>query len=83
MEAAIGLADCWNSSLTKNQGMEPGPVAKLTTNMMTNMMERYEETEVCSKQNIVQRHIFMNYLQVEILVQLLKPHRWVFWECIT
>ena len=46
MDAAIGLADCWKSSFTKNHGIDPGPVAKPTTNMMTKIIERYEATGV-------------------------------------
>ena len=46
IEAAIGRADCWNSSLTKNHGIDPGPVANPTTNRITKMMDRYEATVV-------------------------------------
>ena len=35
MEVATGLPDWVNSSVTKNQGMEPGPVAKPITNRIT------------------------------------------------
>jgi len=38
MEVAIGRAPCEKSSLTKNHGMEPGPVANITTNVMTKKM---------------------------------------------
>lgn len=40
MDVAIGLADWLNSSDTKNHGILPGPVAKTTTNMITNAMEK-------------------------------------------
>jgi hypothetical protein len=37
-----------NSSVTKNQGMEPGPVANMTTNRMTKTMQRYDtQVTVC------------------------------------
>ena len=39
MEAAIGLALLAKISLTKNQGMDPGPVANITTNKITRTME--------------------------------------------
>ena len=44
IEAAMGRADCWNNSLTKNHGIDPGPVANPTTNRITKMMDRYEAT---------------------------------------
>ena len=37
---AVGLPDCANNSVTKNQGMLPGPVANPTTKRMTLMMAR-------------------------------------------
>ena len=36
---AVGRASCPNNSVTKNQGMEPGPTAKPTTNRITMAME--------------------------------------------
>ena len=38
MEVAVGLPDWANNSVTKNQGIEPGPVAKPTTKKMTAAM---------------------------------------------
>ena len=38
MDVAIGRAEELNSSVTKNQGIEPGPVANITTNIITKMM---------------------------------------------
>jgi hypothetical protein len=35
IEVAMGRPDCAKSSVTKNQGIEPGPVAKPTTKRMT------------------------------------------------
>lgn len=58
IEAAIGLADWLKSSFTKNQGMDPGPVAKPTTNKMTKMMEKYAEVGVC-KENFVYIYVFL------------------------
>lgn len=40
---AIGLAFCMNNSLTKNQGMEPGPTANMTTKPTTKTMDKYEK----------------------------------------
>ena len=41
MDVAIGLPDWAKSSVTKNQGMDPGPVAKPMTKRRTIAMERY------------------------------------------
>ena len=41
MAVAMPLADCWNNSVTKNQGIDPGPVANPTTNEITMTMDRY------------------------------------------
>ena len=41
MEVARGLAPWVKSSVTRNQGMEPGPVANITTNNITSNTERY------------------------------------------
>ncbi len=41
IEDAMGLPDWLKSSVTKNQGMEPGPVANPITKMITIAMERY------------------------------------------
>ena len=35
------------SSLTKNQGIDPGPVAKPTTKRITKKMEMYAKAMVC------------------------------------
>ena len=40
MEVAVGRPDWAKSSVTKNQGMEPGPVANPTTNRMTATMAK-------------------------------------------
>lgn len=40
-EVAMARAPWANSSVTKNQGIEPGPVANMTTNMITRMMLMY------------------------------------------
>lgn len=42
MDVAKGRADCEKSSDTKNQGIEPGPTAKNTTNMMTRAMQKMD-----------------------------------------
>ncbi len=39
MEVAIGRPDCVKSSVTKNHGIDPGPVAKPMTKPMTMMIE--------------------------------------------
>ena len=39
IEAAMGLALLAKTSLTRNQGMEPGPVANITTKRITSTME--------------------------------------------
>ena len=44
MDVAMGRPDWLNSSVTKNQGMEPGPVAKPTTKRMTIPMDTYDRT---------------------------------------
>lgn len=41
-EVAAGLADWLNNSDTRNQGMEPGPVANIITKKMTSTMLKYE-----------------------------------------
>ena len=41
MEVAMGLPDWLKSSVTKNQGMEPGPVAKPITKQITMAIETY------------------------------------------
>lgn len=38
IEVAVGLPDWANNSVTKNQGMEPGPVANPTTKRITAMI---------------------------------------------
>lgn len=40
MLVANGRAFCINNSLTKNHGIDPGPVAKITTNPTTNTMQK-------------------------------------------
>ena len=40
MEVAVGRPDWANNSVTKNQGIEPGPVAKPTTKRMTATMAK-------------------------------------------
>lgn len=42
MAVAIGRAEELNSSVTRNQGMDPGPVANITTNRMTNRILKYD-----------------------------------------
>ena len=44
MDVAMGRAEELNNSVTKNQGIEPGPVANMTTNKITRMMLKYENT---------------------------------------
>ena len=44
MDVAVGLPDWANSSVTKNHGMEPGPVANPTTNKITATMATYDIT---------------------------------------
>ena len=39
---AAPLADWLNNSDTKNHGIEPGPIANMTTNRMTSRMLKYE-----------------------------------------
>jgi hypothetical protein len=50
-EVAAGLADWLNSSDTRNQGMEPGPVANMITKKMTSTMLKYEihNASLCKK----------------------------------
>lgn len=43
---AVGLADELNSSETKNHGMEPGPMANITTKRMTSRMLMYDNHSV-------------------------------------
>lgn len=40
MEEAVGRAFWAKSSVTKNQGMDPGPVANITTNKMTKTIDK-------------------------------------------
>jgi hypothetical protein len=40
MEVAMGRPDWLKSSVTKNQGIDPGPVANPTTNKMTMPIDR-------------------------------------------
>ena len=39
---AIGRAEELNNSVTRNQGIEPGPVANITTNTITNSILKYD-----------------------------------------
>ena len=48
MEVAMGLADCANNSVTKNQGMDPGPVANPMTKPMTMNIEMYDKKGAAS-----------------------------------
>ena len=48
IEVAMGRADELNSSVTRNHGIEPGPVAKKITYTITNTMLKYESQEAIS-----------------------------------
>lgn len=39
---AVGLADWLNNSLTRNQGIEPGPTANMITNRRTKIIHKYD-----------------------------------------
>ena len=44
MDVAVGLPDWANNSVTKNQGIDPGPVANPTTNRITATIATYDIT---------------------------------------
>ena len=48
IEVAIPRADCVKSSVTKNQGIEPGPVANPITKVITITIETYESAGTSS-----------------------------------
>ena len=48
IEVAIPRADWVKSSVTKNQGIEPGPVANPITKVMTITIETYESAGTSS-----------------------------------
>lgn len=54
---AVGRADWLNNSATKNQGIEPGPTANITTNAITRNILIYDTHFDCAWNKFKKKYV--------------------------